>query len=427
MNNRTFIGILCACVTLIIGVSFYADFRNPFSWREVPGFDGRLRLNEAEVLRKGINPFDILSGKMYPPEGYISGRHEVNARWETPPAGDKEVHTYTPWSYSLVLPFTFIDRETAGRLFWCIDTAALVFIVMFAYFVGYRMRSRWADGLFVAAAAICLGNPFPVNSDLNNYSTVLVAAVIGMCWCLNKKKDVLAGLLWALVMIKPHFGILFGFPILLQRRWKTLLTAPIACLVASIPASVLCHTNPIQMCLNVIDKEGAGFCFQFTGFFPAPVFNKLSEILGSSVVLPLSMAIGVVILLALLWRLRRNDDFFVLCLPVAITIPMWLYSQYQDAAILCLVQIMLAMTIIKLTFLKPELKATILLGVLLLLDASRVFISFTTVARSFGMYDAAKPICFVAFHVCKLIAYAGCVAFIAFTRFPSFCKAEIEG
>ncbi len=425
MNNRTFIGILCACVALIIGVSFYADFRNPFSSREVPGFDGRLRLNEAEVLRKGINPFDILSGNIYPPEGYIAGNHEVNARWEVPPSGNKEVHTYTPWSYSLVLPFTFIDRTLAGRLFWLIDTAALLFVFGFAFFAGYRIRRRWPDGAFVAAAAICLGNPFPVNSDLNNYSTILVAAVIGMCWCLNKKKDVLAGLIWALVMIKPHFGILFGFPILLQRRWKTLLTAPIACLVASIPASVLCHTNPIQMCLNVIDKKGAGFCFQFTGFFPAPVFYKLSEILGSSAVLLLSMAIGVVILLALLWRLRCNDDFFVLCLPVAITIPMWLYSQYQDAAILCLMQIMLAMTIIRQTLHKSELQTMILLGILLLLNASRIFISFTTIARSFDMYDAVKPICFAVFHVCKLIAYTGCVAFIAFKKFHCFCKAEV--
>ena len=270
---------LCACMALILGVSFYADFRNPFSGREVPGFDGRLRLNEVEVLRKGINPFNILSGKVYPPEGYISGRREVNAKWNKPPVGKKEVHTYTPWSYSLVLPFTYMDRKVAGIIFWCIDTAALAFVVMFAFFKGYRLRTQWIDGVFVAAAAVCLGNPFPVNSDLNNYSTVLVAAVIGMCWCLNRRMDILAGLLWALVMIKPHFGILFGIPILFKKRWKTLLTAPIVCLVASIPASLLCHTNPLRMCLNVIDREGAGFCFKFTGFFPAPVFKILANYL----------------------------------------------------------------------------------------------------------------------------------------------------
>ena len=39
-----------------------------------------------------------------------------------------------------------------------------------AFFKGYRLRTQWIDGVFVAAAAVCLGNPFPVNSDLNNYN-----------------------------------------------------------------------------------------------------------------------------------------------------------------------------------------------------------------------------------------------------------------
>lgn len=425
MSNRIFIGILCACMALVIGVSFYADFRNPFSSREVPGFDGRLRLNEAEVLRKGINPFDILSGKIYPPEGYIAGNHEVNAKWDVPPVGNKEVHTYTPWSYSFVLPFTFIDRTLAGRIFWLIDTAALLFVIVFAFFVGYSIRSRWLDGVFVAAAAICLGNPFPVNSDLNNYSTVLVAAVIGMCWCLNKRKDVLAGLLWALVMIKPHFGILFGFPILMQGRWKTLLVAPVACLLASIPAALLCHANPIDMCLNVIDKDGAGFCFQWTGLFPAPVFSMIANHIGGAGVLNLSMAVGVAVMLMLLWRLRKQSDFFVLCLPVAITIPMWLYSQYQDAAILCLVQISLAVVMVKQFGQDSKSKIVLmLLGGLMLLDASRIFISLTVVARDINMYDAFKPLCFAAFHLCKLIAYVGCIAFVAYI--PRFAAKEIK-
>lgn len=415
MSHKTFIGILFAGMALVIGVSFYADFRNPFSSREVPGFDGRLRLNEAEVLRKGINPFDILSGNIYPPEGYIAGNHEVNARWEVPPSGNKEVHTYTPWSYSLVLPFTFIDRTLAGRLFWLIDTAALLFVFGFAFFAGYRIRSRWPDGAFVAAAAICLGNPFPVNSNLNNYSTILVAAVIGMCWCLNKKRDILAGFLWALILIKPHFGVLFGIPILMQRRWKTLLTAPVVCIVASIPASLLCRTNPMQMCLNVIDKTGAGFCFKFTGFFPAPVFNMLSNLVGSSVVLFFSVAMGVSLMLLLLWKLRKCKDFFLLSLPVAITIPMWLYSQYQDAAILCLLQMALAVAIINQCNRQSRVSFVMaMLGILLFLNASRIFISVMVVARYFGFYDVIRPICLSAFHICKLLAYLGCVAFIMY-------------
>lgn len=415
MNRRIFIGLLYAIIAVIVCISFYADFRNPFSGREVPGFDGRLRLNEAEVLRMGINPFDILSGKIYPPKGYVSGNRLVNRKWDVPPEGNKEVHTYTPWSYSLVLPFTFINRTLAGRIFWLIDTLALMFIIGFAFFVGERIRNRWSDGLFVAVAAICLGNPFPVNSDLNNYSTVLVAAVICMCWCLNKKKDVLAGLFWAVVMIKPHFGILFGFPIVIQRRWKTLLVALGACLIMSMPASFLCRTNPLQMCLNVIDKNGAGFCFQFTGFFPAPLFKVIANIFDGSTVLIISAVLGVSVMLALLWRLRKSDDFFVLCLPIVLTIPMWLYSQYQDAAILCIVQMVLAMAILNQLIWKPNSKKVlVLLSVLLILNASRVFISGMVVAREFGAYDVVKPIFLGAFHICKLFAYIGCVVFIAY-------------
>ena len=55
----------------------------------------------------------------------------------------------------------------------------------------------------------------------------------------------------------------------------------------------------------------------------------------------------------------------------------------------------------------------ILLGGMLLLNASRFFISLTTIARDFNMYDDVKPLCFSAFHLCKLIAYVGGIAFIS--------------
>lgn len=390
-------------IAIIIAVSFYADFRNPFSNREVPGFDGRLRLNEVEVLRMGINPFDVLSGRIYPPEGYIAGNHAVNERWEVPPKGNKEVHTYTPWSYTLMLPFTYMPRVRAGRIFWCLDTLALLFVVGFAFFVGRKIRGKWLDGVFVAAAAVCLGNPFPVNSDLNNYSTLLIVATIGLCWCLNRGYDVAAAFCWAALMIKPHFGILFAFPVLMQRKWKTCVIAPLICIALSIPPALMCHRSPMDMILNVVDKDGAGFCFQWTGFFPAPVFAKLEPLLTGQGVCLLSMVIGVAVLIAMLWQLRREKDFFVLILPVALTIPMWLYSQFQDATILCFVQMALATAIIK----SKNLKQSVVLGFILLMNAARFFISLRG-------YDILKPYSPYLTGICHLVKFIGYCASVWF-------------
>ena len=406
---KTMRGVLGVLMALIIGISFYADFRNPFSSREIPGFDGRLRLNEVEVLRMGINPFDILSGKIYPPQGYIAGNHLVNEKWDVKPIGHKEVHTYTPWSYSFILPFSFMPRIVSGRIFWCIDTLALAAIIAFAFGIGYGLRRCWLDGVFVGAAAICLGNPFPVNSDLNNYSTLLVLAALTMCWCLNKKKDVLAGFCWALMMVKPHFGILFAIPIVLERRWKTVVVAVSTCVILSIPPALMCHTPPWEMVLNVVDKKGAGFCFQWTGFFPAQVFAFLAKFMDGQLVSGISMAMGVSMLAIMMWKIRKGGvpmepfgGFYLLCIPVALTSPMWLYSQFQDATILSFMQIALACAIIQAT----DNKAKMLLAVVLLLNASRIFIS---VRGWFGTYSGYLT---VLCHGVKEIAYVGSVAVV---------------
>ena len=87
-NIRKYTVLFFAAITLFLAVLYLS-----YSITKIPGYDFRLRYHEVEVLRQGIDPYDIVA-KNVPSIEFASFSDED----ASPDA--KKLHVYTPWEYT---------------------------------------------------------------------------------------------------------------------------------------------------------------------------------------------------------------------------------------------------------------------------------------------------------------------------------------
>jgi len=283
------------------------------------GFDFQLRYNEMTAVMDGTDPYLIWSGEVADARFYPYNHPEMRVRPEQLP-----IHAYTPWSYAYVMPFfKMFSRSGAWMAFRIAQAFALVLIAAFAYLRCKAARSNHVDGLTGVAAAFAFGLTYGVAFMHGNYSILLVALLILMIVLLNRGRDVLAGVCWAFAMSKPQCAVLMAIPLLLHRRWKTIVTAVAVCgLAALIPASI-CGRSPIEMILQVC-KLVTGVYGGETALFPSFLANLVfgpGHMEDRGVLLPINAAVGISLCAIASWSVRKSKDWLVLLSP-AIIFPM---------------------------------------------------------------------------------------------------------
>jgi len=218
-------------------------------------------------------------------------------------------------------------------------TAALVLFALF------KMCGPFAGnggGAFAAAVfgVIAASTPLLKVFQFGQWSVLVLLSIVCMAMCLEKNRDYLAGLCWAVAMIKPHFAVLFIIPLVMSRKWKTIATAVAACVLLSIPPALMCKTSPVDMIIQVF-LFGAPI-FGGNGFIPWPAFAIISHEIGSpafpKAVMALGLLFGTVIcvftslemksrpwaqricavtVISLAWTYLHISDFVLYALPVA--------------------------------------------------------------------------------------------------------------
>ena len=194
---------------------------------------------------------------------------------------------------------------------------------------------------FLSSCILVLSAPIACLFNWGNFGLLFAVAILWMADALNRKQDILAGILWAFLMAKPQIGLLFAIPIALRFRWKTGLTAVAACLAASIPPAVLCHASPVGMTIDILTCPQRGqFCMDLLPMSWAAVF-------ASGTPQHLFMFGGAVLCVVCCLRLRRSDDWAVFLLPPVLVSTVWTYGWPHDHCIYALLVFAIGVAVCK--------------------------------------------------------------------------------
>lgn len=305
---RTAFAVALAVAALaLLAAAFVARYGNH-------RIDFVLRYNEIRCVRAGINPFDIWSGAVSSPEFH---------RFDVHPAAGAPVHTYPPWEYTLASPLTALSPPAAGHAMEVLLAALAAFVAAWCFRHGRAATGSWQGGLFCAALALLTGMPLHEEIRSQNYYLLCTAATIGLAAALDRRRQVLAGLCWALMMVKPQYGVLFAIPILWRRQFLAAAVAAATCLALAVPPAILTHT-PLPTIILQAGRAGGEY-FVRSGLLPAALFQPLAAHFGHAVPAIGSAVVGIGLCLWLTWLLRRRDGWFEFLLPTVFCTTIWTY------------------------------------------------------------------------------------------------------
>lgn len=308
------------CALALVGVFSALCLFTPAAAR----CDFNYRMAEVDCVRRGVDPF-----RVWDEDVVVRPYYSNNPGIRSVPDGCTEmISVYEPWEYALMMPFSFLRKNAAWFLYSALSLASVLLLVLVA---GRKAplveEERRADVVFGAAAAtLVVCYPLWSNLQIGNHICVVLFFAALMAHCLNVRRDFLAGLCWMMVMIKPQIGLIFAVPLMLRMKIRVGMVAVAACLLLSVPAAVLCRTSMLDLLLE--PAQASAFAFDGCGAWPkflCGTFSQSGDILAGTV-------IGALACLWMTWLLRREQDWFVIFVPAAMTASCWTYTQAYSHA-----------------------------------------------------------------------------------------------
>ena len=321
ITSIALLAFYCAAVAVLV-----LSPLNPFGggkWLS-RGCDYMLRMSEVECLRKGVNPFDVWNGdvvmKPYVPFG---GAHAGDV-------GVKEgftdfINAYPPWEYVAMMPLSFLPKTFAWVLYVVGMMAGLWLLVWAgkALSVSYSKGDDESCAIVGAASVVVVSLPVFQNFQTGNFAVPVLVASVLMAICLNRGKDVLAGVCWAFAMLKPQIGLAFAVPLLMLGKFKTCIVAAAICSALSVIPALMCHASPIDMTFQ--GARASTHAFMGSGTFPC----FLREFLPGDAGIIAGLLVGAAVCAVMTHMLRAAGarDHMVLLMPAAVIGASWTYAQ----------------------------------------------------------------------------------------------------
>ena len=327
------------CVLLVVFTASPIRFYGDGTWFPLP-CDMKLVVAENECLLKGVDPYDVFKEKVKL-SGYISQYPSSNVQ-----VGDVAtemcVGVNPPWVYTAFMPFSLLSHRGASAVWFCIKFLCLGVLLLWGVRIARRAGRDKEEALIVGVSAV-LAIALPAFQDFlsMNWALVTVVATMLMATCLNGGRDILAGVCWAFVMLKPQIGLAFAIPLLMMGRFKACLAAVATCFVASIPPSLMCGKSPVEMILAI---SGA-YTRDYWGCGTMPHF--LVDILSQGPAILFGLVVGASVCAFMVWMMRKEKDWFFLLMPVAACSVTWTHARCYSHVMYWFFFVCLAITLIK--------------------------------------------------------------------------------
>ncbi|MFC2029554.1 glycosyltransferase family 87 protein [Chloroflexota bacterium] len=203
------------------GASYFTS-----GWGSVGSNDYVEYWSAARLLLEGVDPYD--------PEAMLAMEESAGM-----PGPDPILMWNPPWTLAVVLPLALLPFGLASAA-WLLLQLALILgcgAVLWRYFAPDDDR-HWI-GLLLAATFV----PGLLALRMGQISPWLLLGVTGFLWAQRDRRDLLAGISLALLLIKPHVTYLFLLAALWwawrNRRWKVLIGWLAALIGASLIVSLV--------------------------------------------------------------------------------------------------------------------------------------------------------------------------------------------
>ena len=289
-----------------------------------PGGDFVLRVNEIECLLKGVNPFDVWHGDIVL-KPYVPNFGEPRKVVEGKDGYTEIINAYAPWEYIVMMPFALMQRTVAWTLYFLLMMAGLgvLFVVGRSFCFSFSKCDRATSLIGGAVPVLLAGLPIYQNFHTGNLAVPVLVAAALLPVCLNRGHDVLAGMCWMFVMLKPQLGLIFVVPLFMCRKFLTCLVAAAMCFALACISALLCHTSPFKLIL----QTPAANTFAFMGCGTMPSF--LCPYLPGGLGIIAGLVVGAALCAYMTRRLVVSGvrDWTVVLMPAAVMGAAWTYAQ----------------------------------------------------------------------------------------------------
>jgi hypothetical protein len=236
MKPRPFATIFLLFLAIVLGLGGCAYLAKGFrvAWQ---GGDSDFRIREREWV-----PFEQ---GIYP-----------NRRLEQPVKSP--VHSvYPPWAFPMYAPFFSAGNFTVARI--VLQALSLAALAAMMWLGGRELSPLgWQAGLLGGAMAWAVsGNCTAI--ALGQFSILCAGLLAAQVLAMQANRPVLAGICWALAMIKPQIALPFALLFLLERQWRGLFVCGAVLAVLSAGAFWWTDVSPLEFFVAGPAKEKLTF------------------------------------------------------------------------------------------------------------------------------------------------------------------------
>lgn len=316
-KNKTFqiaLLIIAFCVNLIYcfnNIKKYTDYTN--NWE----CDLFYRYYEILCMHDGIDPFDIFERKITS-EKFVG--YERPDKPTEPINGRKIVHSYPAWHAAVFWWYGYVPRWVCLAIMGNIFFWSLLGISRWAF---HKITTTNISDHIINILFLSISLLYSLSGIycFLNYGLLLLGCTLLFYKSLEQGHDMLAGLIYSFIMIKPQIGLLLIFPLFFNRKYKTIILAAFICLIETCFTAYMLNKSPIELILQ-IPKIGAPFKKGYIAELAINVFGPLGQYINMGIFMCLA-AVGS-------YLVHNAKETWIRFLPTLAFIPFWTYSQYHD-------------------------------------------------------------------------------------------------
>lgn len=283
---------------------------------ESTSYDLMLRYNECACAHSGVNPYHVWNHDVV--SEVFRGHRRPDMDYDLD-VKKRIVHCYTPWHVTYTWLYGFMSFPHMAAYFYMLE--GMLLLAMFRYL---QKRIANDDKMFVWSMLIFeLAIPVVWCHVYGNYGIVLCALMAALICLSDRKREITAGVVFGLMLIKPQVSLLLVFPLMFQRRLKSVFVAGAICMFATLWPAYVYSESPIDLILQIPRIGGPyGTTVDFVSAFGRMVGRQIPGIVW--------MCACVMACAYFSWRLRKCEYSFVRYAPAAFFFTYWTYSNQLD-------------------------------------------------------------------------------------------------
>ena len=285
-------------------------------------FDLFSRWQEQQYIYRGLYPYDAMKGSpnIIPEIGVIDSGG------------------YPPWAFFTgFVFFPPISWELTRFYHLILNIVSILVLAVFAYQIGFPYGKSKA--LFTLTACLAVSS-HKSTLEMGQYGIILNALLILVFWLIQKNKNIWAGLIFGIAMVKPNISAPYFLILIINKRFKAILSFSLYIIFGSLNIWIITKLTPVYM-INKIIKQSKHFAdkgysgihaFTALGFDP----KQATILLG---------IIGILTITTIIYLCRNYSllNLFAICSVIG---RICIYHRIYDNLML----MFLLLAIIKITF-----------------------------------------------------------------------------